>query len=211
MFYGFEAILTNEFHTLNGTCSQLVPSGDGYENVSLANQVCTTVGSLPGQANVDGNRWAQLSYGYSHSHVWRNFGIVVAFTMAFLVLLMILTELKTANAIETVATMFKREPLKQKPTNQEVDDEEKGQVKESDLPTRPVSSEQTQEASEGVLSMTDTFSWQNLRYTVPIGKTETRLLLDNVCGFVAPGKLTALMYALIVPTAWCNLMLYLQG
>ena len=41
--------------------------------------------------------------------------------------------------------------------------------------------------------MTDVFSWQNLRYTVPIGKGETRLLLDNVSGYVVPGKLTALM------------------
>jgi ATP-binding cassette, subfamily G (WHITE), member 2, SNQ2 len=35
--YGFEAVLMNEFHALSGTCSMLVPSGPGYENVSLAN------------------------------------------------------------------------------------------------------------------------------------------------------------------------------
>lgn len=69
--YGFEAILTNEFHTLNGTCSSLVPQGAGYENVSLANQVCTTVGSIPGQDFVDGNTFVELSYAYSYSHLWR--------------------------------------------------------------------------------------------------------------------------------------------
>ena len=41
--------------------------------------------------------------------------------------------------------------------------------------------------------MTDIFSWQKISYTVPIGHCETRKLLDNVSGYVAPGKLTALM------------------
>jgi ABC-type multidrug transport system permease subunit len=69
--YGFEAVLMNEFHTLNGTCSMLVPSGPGYENVSLANQVCSTVGAQPGQNFVDGNLFANLSYDYYYSHLWR--------------------------------------------------------------------------------------------------------------------------------------------
>jgi ATP-binding cassette, subfamily G (WHITE), member 2, SNQ2 len=41
--------------------------------------------------------------------------------------------------------------------------------------------------------MTDVFSWQHLRYTVPLGHGEERLLLDDVSGYVAPGRLTALM------------------
>ena len=69
--YGFEGIITNEFHTLNGTCSSLVPQGPGYENIGIANQVCTTVGSQQGQAFVDGNTYVKLSYGYSYSHIWR--------------------------------------------------------------------------------------------------------------------------------------------
>jgi len=69
--YGFEAILTNEFHTLNGVCSTLVPSGIGYENITLANQVCTTLGSQPEQPFVDGDTFVELSYGYSYSHLWR--------------------------------------------------------------------------------------------------------------------------------------------
>ena len=66
----FEAVLTNEFRTLNGTCSNLVPQGPGYQNITLANQVCATVGSQPGQAFVDGNRFVNLSYGFSYSHTW---------------------------------------------------------------------------------------------------------------------------------------------
>ena len=41
--------------------------------------------------------------------------------------------------------------------------------------------------------MTDTFSWEGLNYTVPIGGGEERKLLNDVSGYVVPGKLTALM------------------
>lgn len=39
-------------------------------------------------------------------------------------------------------------------------------------------------------TMTDVFSWKRLRYEVAHG---TRRLLDDVSGYVAPGKLTALI------------------
>jgi ABC-type glutathione transport system ATPase component len=41
--------------------------------------------------------------------------------------------------------------------------------------------------------MTDVFTWRNVQYDVTIKKGETRRLLDDISGFVAPGKLTALM------------------
>ena len=63
--------MVNEFHTINGTCSTVIPQGPGYENVTIANQVCTTVGSLPGQTYVSGSRFLELSYEYSLSHLWR--------------------------------------------------------------------------------------------------------------------------------------------
>lgn len=41
-------------------------------------------------------------------------------------------------------------------------------------------------------AMTNVFSWQHVQYTVPVSGGE-RKLLDDVSGYVAPGKLTALM------------------
>lgn len=48
-------------------------------------------------------------------------------------------------------------------------------------------------AMKGAPEMTDLFSWQHLNYVVPVGHGETRQLLNDVSGYVAPGKLTALM------------------
>ena len=63
--------MTNEFHTLNGTCTNLVPQGPGYEGITLANQVCTTVGSVPGEIHVQGSRFVELSLGYYYKDIWR--------------------------------------------------------------------------------------------------------------------------------------------
>ena len=41
--------------------------------------------------------------------------------------------------------------------------------------------------------MTNTFSWEGLSYTVPISGGSERRLLNDVSGYVVPGKLTALM------------------
>ena len=47
-------------------------------------------------------------------------------------------------------------------------------------------------ASEKVTTSNDVFTWQHIQYTVPVSSGERRLL-DDVSGYVAPGKLTALM------------------
>ncbi|KAF8888618.1 pleiotropic drug resistance ABC transporter [Infundibulicybe gibba] len=112
--YGFESVIANEFHTLHGTCSSLVPQGPGYENVSISNQVCAAVGAVAGEDFVDGNRFIKLNYDYSYSNLWMQ------------------------------------------------------------------------------ARMTDIFSWQHIHYTVPVPGGE-RQLLDDVSGYVAPGRLTALM------------------
>lgn len=57
--------------------------------------------------------------------------------------------------------------------------------------------EQARKQNEKVQKLarqTDIFSWKDVQYTVPV-KGGTRLLLDNVSGWVKPGTLTALMGA----------------
>ncbi|KAG5716666.1 Brefeldin A resistance protein [Termitomyces sp. T112] len=188
--YGFESIIANEFHTLNGTCSNLVPHGPGYEGVSLDNQVCTTVGAVTGLDLVDGNDFIRLSFNYSYSHVWRNFGFVCAFAIFFIACLLLFTELNTAVAGQSTMVLYKRgtkaaalhdaDPVdeeKSMPSSQPVSDRDKV-ITDRALATAPV--------------MRDFFSWQHLEYTVPVSGGH-RVLLDDVSGYVVPGKLTALM------------------
>lgn len=69
--YTFEAILTNEFHTLQATCLQMIPSGPGYDDIPSSNKVCSSVGAAPGENFVDGNINAQLMFGYLYDNLWR--------------------------------------------------------------------------------------------------------------------------------------------
>ena len=63
--------MVNEFSTVQAECSTLVPQGPAYENITLQNQVCTTVGSVPGSLTVSGPSYISLSYGYTYGHLWR--------------------------------------------------------------------------------------------------------------------------------------------
>ncbi|KAF5330227.1 hypothetical protein D9611_010600 [Ephemerocybe angulata] len=195
--YGFEAVLTNEFRTLRGACSSLVPQGPGYENVSLENQVCAVVGAQPGQDFVDGAEFARLSYGFSYSKTWMNLGIVIAFGVGFTVLLLVFSEYNTSTGHNSTVTLFKRgtkikKAKKDAPGNG-------GNDKEFGLDNlKPVDDKHHAPSAQPPLdakppTQTDIFTWQNIKYTVPISGEPDRTLLNEVYGYVAPGKLTALM------------------
>ncbi|KAF5334859.1 hypothetical protein D9758_014292 [Tetrapyrgos nigripes] len=203
-YYSFEALMINEFHTLNGTCTTLIPRGAGYENVSLANQVCNTVGSIPGQPAVDGNNFIEKSFLYvsTTGRVWRNFGIIVAFVVGLVGACLIFTEININSITIANAVVLYRRPSgrskRKGPSPPTLDVEtslEKGAITVEKVPD--VEAKHTPASlAQMELATTDVFSWQNISYTVPIfgiqDETERRLLY-SVSGYVQPGKLTALM------------------
>ena len=193
--------MTNEFHTLNGTCSSLVPSGAGYSNVSLENQACSTVGAVPGVATVDGNNFLRLSFSYNFGNLWRNFGLVIAFGLFFIAVLLAFTEWNTASALSVGSVLYVRgkkgaaEELEKEQAAANLPDLEKPPALGSLISRTSTAQDRASQerALQDLKATPDIFSWQNLVYTVPIGRGETRKLLDEVSGYVTPGKLTALM------------------
>jgi len=63
--------MANEFRTLDLECSNLIPRGPVYENITLENQICAVVGAVPGERTVNGLRYLKLSFDYEWSHMWR--------------------------------------------------------------------------------------------------------------------------------------------
>ncbi|CCM04556.1 uncharacterized protein FIBRA_06737 [Fibroporia radiculosa] len=198
------ALMLNEFHTINGMCSSLVPQGPGYENVSLANQVCTTIGSVPGEAYVSGSTFLKLSFGYEYHNLWKNFGIVCTFCLGFLAIYLVTTEVNSAAAFETSVMLFKRGSnvtVEATPSDEEKAGDRShsmsapslGAASDDASPDLPSEKNEKHEIADIVPTTTDIFSWQHIYYTVPISGGDSRQLLDDVSGFVAPGKLTALM------------------
>ncbi|KAI6026023.1 ABC-2 type transporter-domain-containing protein [Pisolithus marmoratus] len=187
--YGFEALMVNEFHTIQGTCTTLVPQGPGYENVSSADQVCTTVGSQPGQSTVDGNIFLYYAFGYEYSNLWRNIGIMCAFLLGSLILLLVMTEKNVSYAITTSVTLFKQGTRLLVPGGT---DEEKSSQSMSSRLEIPSVEGSNEKSALNVHAHANIFSWNHIQYVVPV-KGGERKLLDDVSGYVAPGKLTALV------------------
>lgn len=67
--------MVNEFSTLNAQCETLIPTGPGYENITLTNQGCAVVGSQPGHATVEGLAYLKDAYGFVAGHLWRVSGL----------------------------------------------------------------------------------------------------------------------------------------
>ncbi|KAK7224447.1 hypothetical protein V2G26_012450 [Clonostachys chloroleuca] len=191
--YGLEGLLANEFHgrTIRCVNHNLIPNGPGFQDEY---QSCAGIGGArPGQTFVDGDDYL-ASLTYSHSHVWRNVGILWAFWGLFAVLTI-------------VATMYWRSPSDGRPSlvtpreltptalvPHRVDEE----AQTSEAPTLPSSTLSTSEKCEAdncqtdLIRNTSIFTWKNLTYTVKTPSGD-RVLLDNVQGWVQPGVLTALM------------------
>lgn len=124
----------------------------------------------------------------------QNYGIIIAFGIAFFLALLLFTEYNTHIPGEKSITLFKRGAsalaLRETRGQTAAIDEEKGA-------TRSRGSAEKVRNDNGdsieVPMMSDIFTWRHMEYDVSLGKGESRRLLDDISGFVAPGKLTALM------------------
>ena len=181
---GFSALMENEFSRLNLTCTaeSLIPSGPGYTNID--NQVCTLAGSVAGTDIVSGSAYITDGFSYSPSDLWRNFGIIVALIVAFLITNSTLGEWVTFGAGGNVAKVF------QKP------DKERTELNAALIAKRDRRRTQKGEgeASEININSKAILTWEGLNYDVPTPAGQLRLL-NNIYGYVRPGELTALMGA----------------
>lgn len=189
--YTYEAVMAAEFHNVNFTCAtgSIIPAGAGYTD--LAYQTCAYAGSKIGSTVVNGDDYLAVKYGFYYSHVWRNFGILCLFTIAFIIMTCWLSEVMEWELDSAGPIQYKgSSKLFSRKKNVQVDEEKAPVSTDASAPPAGQSGQATQ-----VLSATEsTFSWSDLDLNVQIGK-ETRKLLDGVCGYCKPGSLTALVGA----------------
>ena len=196
--YGFEALLVNEFHTLEIQCEPpfLVPQGPGATGQY---QSCTIQGSKPGSTTVSGADYAYTAYHYSYSHLWRNFGIICAFFIFFVCLTAIGLELEKPNKGGGAVTIFKRGQAPKAVQNTidsagTQEDEETGKTDRGISTKEEETSGSDNDTSKDIARNETVFTWTGVNYTIPI-QGGTRKLLQDQQGYVRPGKLTALMGA----------------
>ncbi|KAL3457147.1 ABC-2 type transporter-domain-containing protein [Aspergillus heterothallicus] len=187
--YGFEAVMVNEFHGREFLCVSFVPSGPGYENVSLQEKVCSTVGSVPGSDVVQGTEFVRSSYGYLNSHRWRNFGIILALAIFLCICHLVTSEIVSAQRSKGEVLVFRRGKAQKARAKRQQDDEE--QIAAPVARSEKVGEEGLANIS-GVEKQSSIFHWEDVTYDIKI-KKEDRRILDHVDGWIRPGTLTALM------------------
>ncbi|KAM0285091.1 hypothetical protein ACHAO9_008922 [Fusarium lateritium] len=183
IYYAFEILIANEFHGREFICSAIVPS---YPQLVGDSWICSTVGAVAGQQTVSGDAFIETNYRYYYSHVWRNFGILLAFLVAFMIIYFVATELNSKTASKAEVLVFQRGHVPshlQSGVDRSVTNEELGV---------PEKTGEGKDATAGLEPQTDVFTWRDVVYDIEI-KGEPRRLLDNVTGWVKPGTLTALM------------------
>lgn len=119
---------------------------------------------------------------------------MIAFGLGFFAAYLVITEFKSKLAETRSVVTFKRRATHIQTSAPQPGDIETAAVTAAD-PADDLRGDRTktEKVSVAVEKMTDTFSWESLNYTVPISGGEERRLLNDVSGYVIPGKLTALM------------------
>ena len=192
--YGFQALMGNEFKNKIIPCvgNNLIPSGPAYANPTYA--ACSGIGGAPmGATTLTGEQYLK-SLSYSSTTVWRNFGIIWAWWLLFVVLTVVFTSRWSNTAKAGGVLLLPRELIKRSKARLAGDLESKLSEKEK-LPTpssESLDGSSTRSSDPDLIRNTSIFTWKNLSYTVKTSSGD-RKLLDDVQGWVKPGMLGALM------------------
>ncbi|OJJ43750.1 hypothetical protein ASPZODRAFT_73386 [Penicilliopsis zonata CBS 506.65] len=195
--YSYEAVLSNEFSGRLMDCapSMLVPRGPGAQ---VGYQSCSLTGSQLGNTSVSGTSYLESTFQFTRHHLWRDFGVVIAFTVLYISVTIIATEfLSFVGGGGGGALVFKKtkrsKHMAATPTKS--DDEEKAPNAGNEAVLARGELQTTGEETFTRLSSSERiFTWSNVEYTVPYGNG-TRKLLNGVNGYAKPGVMIALMGA----------------
>lgn len=180
--------MINEFGGRSFSCSNFVPGGlDIYKDAPLSSKICSQKGAVAGQDFIDGETYINTTYQYYSPHLWRNFGILCAFFVAFFGLYVFCSELIRAEPSKGEVLVFPRGKMPAFAKNVRTDDPEEIIASEKGA----VASE-PQDTTAAIVRQTSIFHWENVSYEIKIKGTQRRIL-DSVDGWVKPGTLTALM------------------
>ncbi|KAI2628414.1 ABC-2 type transporter-domain-containing protein [Xylaria nigripes] len=198
--YSFEAVLTNELSGRVMQCApeQLVPRGP---NVTSEFQGCLLAGSAINSIEVPSHAYLEQALHYSHSNLWRNFGVVIAFTVLYIAVTILATETLSFASDGGGALVFKKsQKIKRQvekaaaPADVE-NNFDSGFSATSSSNGAGASTAKDEEGNLHKISGSESiFTWRDVEYTVPYNGGE-RKILNKVNGYAKPGVLVALVGA----------------
>ncbi|KAI9051036.1 hypothetical protein LZ554_005144 [Drepanopeziza brunnea f. sp. 'monogermtubi'] len=198
--YSFEAVLTDEFYNKNLECdpATIVPQGSGYRNPAY--QGCAFTGARVGSLSIPGSDYVSTAFNYSRSHLWRNFGIVIAFTVLYIAVTMLASELFDftsggGGALEFKKSKAARNKVKAATAPSDVEQGEKApSVGAGAGSSDTLDVAEGEEALQEISGSESVFTWENVEYKVPYMGGE-RKILNKINGYAKPGVMVALIGA----------------
>ena len=191
--YAQEALMVNQYDGVSIPCAtnHLIP---GVPGASLENQICFFVGANPGESSVSGTQFLLQNFGYEGSHLWRNYGIILAFTAGYIIVAMIGVEYLTWGSGGGSTKVFIKPGRSSKKNQQTLPTTEKAIAKSPAKPTPNEAALQPTTTTKSVIhGKAAILTWDNLNYTVPLPGGQSKQLLTGIHGYLKPGRLTALM------------------
>ncbi|PWN52595.1 hypothetical protein IE53DRAFT_405048 [Violaceomyces palustris] len=191
--YAFEALLSNELdYAIPCTPSQIVPFN---EQRDVAFQTCSLTGGQPGSLVVPSADYLSTTFGYSRSNIGRNAGVVIAFSILYLIPTIIGSEIMDFGGSGGGVTVYaksrsKRSAIRPRQASSQLADEDtNGEAKQQQQQNdRQV---EQQLGGRDSIDQRPIFTWKDVNLQLDSG----RKLLENIDGYVKPGSLTALMGA----------------
>lgn len=195
--YSFEAVLTDEFYDQNLECdpATIVPRGAGYDNPAY--QGCAFTGAQVGSLNIPGSDYLSTAFNYSRSNLWRNFGVVIAFTALYITVTMVASELFDfttggGGALEFKRSKAAKNKVKAATAPSDIEQGTKSPAGGADSGSR--NGAEQEGGLKEISGSESVFTWENVEYTVPYMGGE-RKLLNKINGYAKPGIMVALMGA----------------
>lgn len=107
IYYAVESLIAIELDGLQLECAppQLAPYGQQYVGGPAA---CAIAGAEPGSTTVSGTAWMNTALSFYRSHVWRNFGIILAIGLFFVGLSVLAIERIPAAGSNRAVLLYKR-------------------------------------------------------------------------------------------------------
>ena len=194
--YAFEGVLSNEFadRTMSCAAQELVPSGPG---VLPQHQGCAISGATLGSTSVSGPAYIGTTYEYTRSHLWRNFGVVIAFTVLYVLVTVMGSELFSFVEGGGGALVFKKgAKTPAQGTSSTVDAEKGGDAGDSSASSGQLQASSQEDNPVPKTSKDESvFTWTDISFSVPYHDGGQRKLLNRVNGYAKPGVMVALMGA----------------
>lgn len=205
--YAFEGAMINEFSGRTMACadSMLVPQGEG---IDPKYQGCALAGATVNAHSVSGDAYIETEFDYVPNHLWRNFGVLVAWAVLYILVTVVAVETFNFAHSGGGALVFKKTSKSKQAVKEASSPADEEKAMPSGATTSAGSSTagsqranvQTDKEADGMGAMEriskseSIFTWQDVEYSVPYQGGQ-RKLLNKVSGYAKPGVMVALMGA----------------